>query len=73
MSGANAAWDDVTARPPMPPRIYEMRHLLTDEELCNPENDLPIPFVDFANYTVTRNYSSCVAVEKEVPRWEEGA
>ena len=31
--GANAAWNDTAARPPMPPSLYELRHLLTDEAL----------------------------------------
>ena len=77
--GANAAWDDVTARPPVPPRIYEFRHLLTDEELCNPANDMPIPVTNIANYTVTHNCSSCEHAERELERakaagrgWEEG-
>jgi hypothetical protein len=62
--GANAPWDDPTACSPPPPRIYEFRHLLTDEELCNPANDLPIPVAEVANFTRVHKFSDCVAVER---------
>ena len=67
--GANAPWTDPTARPPMPPRLYELRHLLTDEALCDPANQLPFPVTTTANHTITRNCTTCQA---ELEAWRSG-
>ena len=66
--GINAAWDDATARPPMPPRIFEMRHLLTDEALCDPANDMMMPINQMANYTLKHQHTACEAALAEKDR-----